>query len=216
MRTDQDLRKDVTDELDFEPSLEASGIAVAVHNGVVTLSGHVSSYAQKRSAEQAVSRVRGVKAIAQEIEVRLPSDKKRTDDEIAERAVRILQWDVMVPSEQIQVKVEHGWITLSGEVEWQYQREAAMSAVHRLSGVIGVTNQISVRPRLEKSNVRDSIEHAFERQASLDAAQVQVSAEGEKVTLSGHVGSWHERNLANQAAWSVPGVKTVIDRLTVG
>jgi len=215
MRNDSDIRKDVLEHLEFEPSLEASSIGVAVHSGVVTLTGHVTSYAQKRSAEEAAGRVRGVKAIAQDIEVRLASDKKRSDDEIAERAVRILDWNDSVPASQIKVKVERGWVTLSGDVNWRFQKEAADAAVNRLSGVVGVSNEIVIKPLVKSGDIREKIERALHRQAALGARELSVEVDGDRVILGGRVDSWHERNLANQTAWSVPGVKTVIDRLSV-
>jgi len=211
---DSDILKDVLEQLDFEPGVDASHIGVAVHAGVVTLTGHVPSYAHKRAAEEAVGQVRGVKAIAQDLEVRLASDKKRSDDEIAERAVRILDWDDSVPSQHLKVKVERGWVTLSGEVDWQFQKQAAEAAVNKLSGVLGVYNEIAIRTAIA-SGIREKIERAFERHAELDAPGLNVSVEGNSVTLSGHVNSWNERNLANRMAWSVPGVKAVIDRLAV-
>jgi len=215
MATDSDILKDILEQPDFEPGLDASHIGVAVHGGVVTLTGHVPSFAQKSAAEDAVGQVRGVKAVAQNIEVELPSDKKRTDDEIAERALRILEWDDSVPSERIKVKVEHGMVTLTGEVDWYFQKQAAASAVHKLSGVVGVYNHITLRTATA-SGIREKIERAFERQAELDAEGVTVRVEGDSVILSGHVGSWSERNLANRTAWSAPGVKSVVDRITVG
>jgi osmotically-inducible protein OsmY len=212
---DSDVRKDVLEELQFEPGLEATHVGVAVHNGVVTLTGHVPSYLQKRTAEEVVSRLKGVKAIAQDIEVRLPSDKKLGDDEIAERALQILDWDDSVPASQIKFKVERGWLTLSGEVNWQFQKQAADAAVHRLSGVAGVTNLITVKPDIDGSEVREKLQRALQRQAALEARSLDIAVDGDKVTLSGHVGSWHERDVANRTAWSIPGVKRVDDRLTV-
>jgi osmotically-inducible protein OsmY len=213
---DKTLRQFITDELAFEPSIDAANIGVAVEKGVVTLTGHVSSYAEKIAAERAVQRVKGVKAIAQEIEVRYPDQAKRSDDEIAQRALNILKWTVHVPAESLQVKVEKGWITLTGAVPWQYQRLAAESAVRKLSGVVGVTNLIEIKPQVEPSDVRQKIMDSLKRNAELEADSIRVVVENDKVILEGKVKAWYERELAERAAWSAPGVKSVIDRLTLG
>jgi osmotically-inducible protein OsmY len=212
---DISLRQNVLDELEFDPMVDATKIGVAIENGVVTLSGHVSSYAEKIAAERVVQRVRGVRGVAQEIEVRYPSDKKDADDEIAQRAAKILEWDSSVPLGKIKVKVERGWITLSGDVEWQFQRQAAEDAVRKLSGVSGVTNTILVRPRVDAINVKHRIEDALKRNAELEADAIRVTVSGGKVTLEGKVRAWRERNVAEQAAWAAPGVAVVEDRLTV-
>jgi len=190
MMNDTALRQQVLEELQFEPSLDATHVGVAVHGGVVTLTGHVPSYAQKRVAEQVVGRVKGVKAVAQDLEVHLASDKKRADDEIAERAVRILEWNDSVPSNRIKVTVERGWVSLSGEVDWQFQKDAVEAAVHKLSGVVGVTNSVEVTPRATPVGVREKLVRAFERQAALDARAVNIAVEGNRVTLTGQVSSW--------------------------
>lgn len=213
---DISLREDILDELSFEPSLDAANIGVTVERGVVTLSGHVGSYAEKIAAEKAVQRVRGVRAVAEEIEVRYPNDKKLADDEIAQRALAIIGWDATVPDERIKVKVEKGWVTLSGEVQWQYQRSAAEQAVRKLSGVRGVTNLISVRAPLDVGDIRSHIEGALKRSAEVEAHAIRVGVEGGKVTLEGRVNTWHERNVVERAAWAVPGVSAVEDRLSIG
>jgi osmotically-inducible protein OsmY len=214
--SDSELRRLVEEELAFEPSVDATHIGVTAHEGVVTLSGHVSSHAQKVAAERAVGRVRGVRAIAETLDVRLPTDKKRSDEEIAERAVRLLQWDDLVPSSEVHVKVERGWVTLSGKVTYRYQQEAAVRDVRRLSGVVGVTNLIAVAPApVVSSSVRSQIESAFKRQAELEARNLMVNVEGSRVTLTGKVESMHERNTAVQAAWSTAGVTAVDDRMMV-
>lgn len=212
---DISLRQDVLDELEFEPSLDAAHIGVAVEDGVVTLSGHVSSYAQKIAAEKAIQRVHGVRAVAEELQVRYPNDKKVADDEIAQRALAIIAWDATVPDNQVKVKVEKGWVTLSGEVGWQYQRGAAEQAVRKLSGVRGVTNLLAVRPQIEASDVRRHIEGALKRSAEVEAEGIRVQVEGGKVKLTGRVQNWHERNVVERAAWAVPGVHSVDDQLVI-
>lgn len=211
---DKTLRLDIIDELDFEPSIESSAIAVSVVDGVVTLSGHVDSYAEKLAAERTVSRVKGVKAIAMELEVRLASRPKTSDDEIAKRCLDVLKWNVWT-SETMKVKVEHGWVTLSGSVDWAYQRQAAERAVNRLSGVRGVSNLIAIKPALSPSHIREKIEKAFLRNAELEADRITVRADQGKVTLEGQVKTWHERQIAEQAAWAAPGVTSVEDRIRV-
>ena len=213
--SDESLRQSVLDELEFEPSVNATRIGATVENGVVTLTGHVGSYPQKIAAERTVQRVKGVRGLAEEIEVRYPSEKKNHDDEIAQRAVQVIDWDATVPSGKVTVKVEKGWITLSGDVEWQYQRMGAETAVRKLSGVIGVTNLIVVRPRVDAINVKHRIEDALKRNAELEADGIRVAATGGKVTLEGKVRAWHERGVAERAAWAVPGVIAVEDRLTI-
>jgi osmotically-inducible protein OsmY len=214
--TDIQLRNDVLEELEFEPSLDAANIGVAVDDGVVTLTGHVASYAQKIAAEAAARRVRGVRAIAQEIEVRYPSDVKTSDDEIAQRALSALRWDVTVPEEKISVTVNKGLVTLTGEVPWHFQRGAVENAIRRLMGVTGVVNNIVVRPRVQASDVKTKIENALRRRAEIEARDIRVSVTNDKVTLDGKVDNWDERQAVERAAWSAPGVRIVEDHLTVG
>ena len=210
------LRQTIIDELEFEPRVDAATIGVAVENGVVTLSGHVPSYAAKLAAERAARRVKGVQAIAQEIEVRYASDKKTADDEIAKRAVSIIKWDAMTPSDTIQATVQKGWVTLSGEVEWQYQRKAAEDAVRRLSGVTGVFNSITLKPTVNVPDIKKKIEDALSRHAKVEAQAIRVTVrDGNKVSLEGKVESWDEREAVEDAAWSVAGVQSVDDRLTI-
>ena len=213
---DKALRQNVVSELDFDPSFDAASIGVAVEAGVVTLTGHVGSYAEKISAERAARRVKGVRAIAQEIVVRYPDDKKTADDQIAERAVSIMNWDARIPAEDLMVKVQQGWVTLSGEVRWHFQREAAESSVRRLSGVVGVTNEIRVKPSARPEDVRKKIVDALERNAELEADLISVFVHGDKVTLEGKVKARYERDIAERAAWSVPGVAAVEDHLILG
>lgn len=215
MMSDISLRQYVLDELEFEPSVNAAHIGVAAEKGVVTLSGHVGSYAEKIAAERVVQRIKGVRAIAQEIEVRYPEAKKTADDEIAKRALNIIAWDTTIPEEKLMVKVQNGWITLSGEAEWNYQRTAAEEAVRKLSGVLGVSNLIAVLPRVDAIDIKLRIEDALKRSAEIEAAGVRVNVSGGKVTLEGNVQSWHERSVAEQAAWAIPGVGVVEDRLVV-
>lgn len=214
---DKILQQLVIDELDFDPSIDAAAIGVAVGNGVVTLSGHVTDYAQKVAAERAAWRVKGVKAIAQEIEVRMPSARKQNDDEIAQRAVSILAWNTLVPNERIRVKVADGWVTLSGQVDWNYQRVAAEKEVRKLGGVVGVFNEIQLSTTAQPGDVKRRILDALNRRAEVEAEaiRVDVRADGE-VRLEGRVDNWRERQAVEQAAWSAPGVRIVDDRLTIG
>ncbi|HWL83022.1 MAG TPA: BON domain-containing protein [Roseomonas sp.] len=213
---DRDLQQRVLDELTWEPSVEAAHIGVAAQDGVVTLSGHVASYAEKLAAEQAAGRVRGVRAIAQEIEVRLPYEKKTDDDEIAGRAVQILRWDAVVPPEAVRVKVEDGLVTLTGEVEWQFQRAAAERAVQKLGGVTGVINLIVVQVKAQQGDVRQRIEEALRRDAELEVGRLTISVTDGRVVLGGHVRTPRERQAAERAAWSAPGVREVEDRISIG
>lgn len=215
MSDDLMLQQRVLDELQFDPSLDSAHIGVTAREGVVTLTGHVQSYAEKFGAERAARRVRGVKAVAQEIEVHLPPDKKTADDEIAARALKILAWDVAVPPDAVQVKVEHGMVTLSGTVDWAYQRAEAEYDMRKLGGVRAVINDIHVRPQVKSVDVRAEIRGAFERAAELDASNVTVDIRDGKVFLGGKVKSWIEREEAERAAWSVPGVVGVEDNIAV-
>ncbi len=213
---DDELRQHIIDELDFEPSLDAASIGVAVDDGIITLSGHVASYAEKVAAEHAVRRVKGVRGIAQEIEVRYPDAKKTADDQIAKRAVDILAWNTTIPDGAVQVKVQQGWVTLSGKVDWQFQRISAADAVRKLSGVTGVSNLIEVKPEVHPADIQSSIEGALKRSAALEAHGIRIQVDGSKVILDGLVHSWHERDAAERAAWSVPGVVAVSNNLAIG
>ncbi len=215
MISDHQLRQNVLDELDFEPSVNAAHIGVGAHAGVVTLTGFVSSYAEKLAAERAALRVKDVRAIAQEIEVRLPSEHKLADDEIAARAVEILKWRVGLSASRISVLVEKGHVTLSGDVEWQYQKADAEAAIHNLTGVVGIANTIRVASPVEAGAIRDKIERALRRSAEVDASRITVEAKGGKVTLGGKVRAWYERDLAEQAAWSARGVVEVADHIQI-
>jgi osmotically-inducible protein OsmY len=212
---DLELKKSVESELNFEPSINAAEIGVAVKNGVVTLTGRVPSYWEKVSTERAAARVSGVKAVANELEVRLPGSSERTDEDIAQAAVDTLRWSVLVPQDRIKVKVSKGWITLEGNVDWQYQKSAAEKAVRKLYGVLGVSNLIEVKPQVSKAEVKTSIEAALKRLAEVDANRIRVDTEDGKVVLSGSVRSWFEREEAERAAWAAPGVRSVEDRIAI-
>lgn len=215
MISDLQLRQDALDELEFEPSVNAAHIGVAANRGVITLTGFVMSYAEKAAAERAARRVRGVRAIAEEIEVRLPSDTKRSDDEIAARALDILKWQVGVPADRITVKVERGIVTLTGEVDWQFQKTDAEHVVHKLTGVINVINQIRVSAPVRAYEIKEKIQKALQRSAEVEASGITVQTEGGRVVLSGKVRAWYERDIAERAAWSAPGVTEVQDHLTI-
>ncbi|HZO94166.1 MAG TPA: BON domain-containing protein [Candidatus Baltobacteraceae bacterium] len=216
MKTDLMLQEDVADELAFDPSVDSSNIGVAAKDGIVTLTGRVDTYAEKIAAEKAAKRVAGVKAIASEIDVEIAAFRKRDDTEIAAAAVNVLDWDTMIPADKIKVKVEHGWLTLDGQVPWQYQKDAAERAVSNLVGVRGVSNLILVAPTVRSSEVAEKIRKAFERTADLDANRLTVDASDGTVTLRGHVRSWAEHDEAGRAAFAVSGVSRVDNLTTVG
>jgi osmotically-inducible protein OsmY len=212
--SDMELRRNVISELNFEPAINAAHIGVGAEDGVVTLSGHVESYVEKLAAEKAAKRVKGVKALAEEIKVRFPEDKKTADDEIANRAIRMLEWNGTVPFDSVMVKVQGGWVHLSGEVNWKYQRTAVESLVHRLSGIKGIINHIVVRPHVEPLDVKCKIEDALNRSAQVLARGISVSVEDSgHVVLEGRVNDWQARNAVEDAAWSAPGVTWVDNRL---
>lgn len=215
MKTPGELRNDVLDELGFEPSLEEGGIGVAVEDGVVTLAGHVRSYAEKKVAERAVKRVDGVHGIANDLVVELWEGFQRDDTDIAHAALDALAWDTWLPRDAVTVTVKDGWITLDGSLPWQYQKIEAERAVSHLQGVKGVTNQIAVKPRVQATQVDRRIQSAFQRAASLDARNVHVETAGSVVILHGTVRSWAEHEDAERAAWSVPGVTSVRNELRI-
>jgi osmotically-inducible protein OsmY len=213
--SDITLRQDIMDELEFEPSIAAANIGVAVHSGVVTLTGHVPTYVQKSTVENVVKRVKGVKGIAEEIEVRAFGQHRSADDEIARRALNTISWNTVVPTGAVQVKVQKGFVTLSGNVEWQYQKNAAAAAVRPLEGVSGILNLIDVTPHVSTGDVKRRIEEALKRNAEVEAKAIRVDVADGRVTLEGHVQTWPERRAAEHAAWSAAGVKTVVDHITV-
>ena len=216
MKTDSQLQRDVFEELRWDPRIREAEIGIAVKDGVVTLSGFVDSYAQRNAAERAVERINGVKAVAEELQVRIPGSLHRSDTDIAHHAVAALEWDVEVPDDKIRVKVDNGRITLEGEADWQDQRLAAERAVRYLTGVKGVTNQIRIAPRVSSYDVSQRIKDALRRSAESDAQKIEVEAKDGRVTLRGSVHSWADRAEAERAAWGAQGVTEVDDRITVG
>jgi osmotically-inducible protein OsmY len=215
MKTDSEIQRDVLDELKYEPILEASEIGVAVKNGVVTLTGTVNSYWKKVSAEKAAKRVRGVKAVAQEIEVRLSPIGKKNDTDIAEAVTNALKWHSAMQDNKIKVTVEDGWVTLEGEVEWEYQKNSAETSVENLIGVKGVINNINVVSKTKVSDIKQRIKSALERNATIDADKIDVEISGDEVTLTGKVRSWAELKEAETAAWLAPGVRKVKNKIEV-
>ena len=215
MKTDSQLQHDVLEELKWEPQVDHSQIGVTARNGVVTLTGFVPNYAQKVAAETAARRVSGVKAIAQDIEVRFASDPKTSDGEIAQRILDVFRWDVTIPDDKFGVKVEHGFVTLTGKADWNYQKQAAAKAAGRISGVKAVSNLIEVAPRPSSYDVRERIMAAFKRSSTIDAGAINISVDGGTVKLSGSVHGWNERKVAENAAWSAPGVTRVEDNIVL-
>ena len=212
---DSEIRRKVIAELDWDPSIDPSAVGVAVKDGVVTLSGSVISYWQKKEAERVSKRVRGVKAVAEDLTIKLPGAAERSDTDIAQSVVSGLRFNVAVPPDRIQVTVENGWVTLEGEVEWQHQKNTVEYAIKYLMGVKGVTNSITIKPRVSAADVKAKIENAFARRAQLDANQIKVESTDSKVILRGSVHSWDEREQAEQAAWAAPGVSKVENNVMV-
>ncbi len=211
-RTDEEIQKDVLAELKWDAQVQPNEIGVSVKDGIVTLTGWVDSYLKKWSAEEAAHKAAGVKAVANDIEIRLATE--RTDADIAAAAVRALEWDAFVPSSQVHVTVSKGWVTLKGEVEWQYQKQDAERVVRRLLGVKGVTNLIGVKPRVTPTDLKRKIEDALLRNAKFDASRISVEVQGSKAILKGAVRSWAEREEAEREAWSAPGIIEVDNRIT--
>jgi osmotically-inducible protein OsmY len=214
-RTDAELQRDVSDELRWDPQTRDTEIAVAVKDGVVTLAGFVNSWAQKYWAQRVAERVSGLHAIADELQVKLPGSSQKTDTELAHAVTNALRDDVLVPAEKIKARVDDGWVTLEGTVDWQFEREAAERAVRRLVGVKSVTNLIALRPQPLPVDVQQRIKDALRRSAEIDAERIMVDVQGNKVILRGTTHSWAEMREAERAAWAVPGVTQVEDRLTI-
>ena len=215
MNNDNHIQKTVQAELSWEPSITAAHIGVAAKDGVVTLTGHVKTYAEKHAAEKATGRVKGVKAVAEELEVRLPFETKRTDEEIAASAVDRLAWDVSVPPDSVQIRVEKGWVTMTGQVDWNFQKVAANQDLRRLFGVVGVSDQITIKPRVDITDLSDDITHALHRSWFFDRNNVSVTASGGKVTLRGSVPTLEDKQVAARTAWAAPGVTGVENDIAV-
>jgi osmotically-inducible protein OsmY len=210
-----EVQKRVLEALMWEPSVDATRIGVAANDGVVTLTGQVPSYSDRFIAERVAKKIAGVKGLANDLTVQLPGQSNRGDTDIATAAVRALEWDVQVPERLIKVRVSDGWLTLEGEVEWQFQREAALRAVRNLLGVKGVTNLITLKARVTPGDLKNRIETAFRRTAELEASKIQIQTKGNTVVLDGTVHTWAEREEAERAVWAAPGVVSVEDHLLV-
>jgi osmotically-inducible protein OsmY len=213
--TDKQLQTNVKLALDWEPSIDVADIGISVNSGVVTLRGDVKSYTEKKTAERVALAVYGVKAVANDINVRIPGMFERTDSEIALAIVNALKWNTTVPADKVSVTVSNGWITLRGELDWNYQKEAAARAVKDLLGVVGLINDIKVKPHVNVVDVESKIEAALKRSAEIDARRIHVGASDGKVVLSGNVHSWFEREEARRAAWAAPGVREVEDHIAI-
>lgn len=215
MKSDSQLQQDVMDELKWEPGVEHEEIGVSAKDGVVTLSGVVGSYSEKLLAEKTARRVKGVRALAEDLTVRYPYQSKTTDTEIAKRVADVLEWDSSVPHDKINVTVEDGAVRLRGDVEWNYQKDLAFKDASKITGVLRVDNWINVKPSVSTGDVKQRIEQAFERQADLEAEKIKVRADGHKITLEGTVTTWGKRGIAERAAWAAPGVSQIEDKLIV-
>ncbi len=215
-KTDSELKKDVEAELAWDPAIQSTAIGVAVKNHIVTLSGHIDTLAEKQAILRALRRVTGVKAIALELDVRLSSDHRRSDTELANAAQTALAWNTVVPASKITLTVDKGWITLQGQVDWDYQRKSVESVLQTLKGVVGITNQVTLRPRVVPSDLQRRIVDALKRQVEREVERMAIQVDGSKVILRGKVNSWHERDAAQGVAWQAPGVTQVVNELVVG
>jgi osmotically-inducible protein OsmY len=214
-RTDEEIQRDVLAEMKWDARVLPNEVGVSVKDGVVTLTGWIDSYSKMWAAEEATQRVRGVKAVADDLEVHLPSSVERNDADIAAAAIRALEWDSFVPVNKLEIMVSKGWITLSGEVEWQYQRQDAEQVIRRLSGVKGITNLVTIKPRVTASELKTNIEDALVRSVETDAQRITVEVQGSKVILKGTVRSWAEKEEAQRTAWLAPGVTAVDNRIVI-
>jgi osmotically-inducible protein OsmY len=215
-KADSELKKNVEAELQWDPSINATAIGVAVKNGVVSLTGHIDTYVQKRAIEKALRRVPGVRTIALELDVRLSPEHRRSDSDIAEAVRLALQWNTSIPANRVRATVDKGWVTLQGEVEWHFQRMAAEHAVRPLAGVIGISNEIALSAKLTAQDVQQKIAAALRRQVEREIDRMQITVTGNTVTLRGRVNSWHDRAAAQGVAWGAPGVRAVVNELDVG
>lgn len=215
MKSDSQLKKDVEAELEWDPSVNAAHVGVAVKDGVVSLTGHLDTYAEKFAIERAVQRVIGAQAIAVELDVKLAPSHVRSDTEIAAAAESAFKWHALIPSDRIKVKVEKGWVTLTGQLDWEFQRRDAENAVRPLTGVVGVSNNIALKPQTTPTDITSRIRKALTRQAEREAKNIDITISGSTVTLRGSVHSWTERAAAQGAAWSAPGIAHVLNELRV-
>jgi len=215
MKTDSDLKREVVAELLWDPAVNSTAIGIAVKNGVVTLTGHLDTYAEKEAALRAVRRLQGIKAIAIELDVKLSPQHQRGDTDIVASAELALKWNTSIPAAAVRLTVDHGWITLQGEVEWEFQRRSAEKAIRSLIGVVGVSNEIKLRAKPQPAGLAKKIEEALARQALREAHHVKISVDGTTVKLTGTVHSWHEREAVAGVAWAAPGVRSVVNELTI-
>lgn len=215
MKTDEEIQRHVMEELSWQPSIRSTEIGVAVKNGVVTLSGLVDTYLEKKTAEKVALKVDGVRGVAENIEINIGFNHKKTDSELAQAALNALKWNVLVPDDKIKVKVENGWVTTEGTVEWAYEQHAVRDAVAAITGVKGISNLVKITPKVNTDDVKKKIMAAFERSATIDASKIHIENIGSKVTLTGIVRSYAERHDAESAAWNAPGVTMVENNLNV-
>lgn len=213
--SDLELRRAILDELEFQPYIDAAAIGVAIVNGVVSLTGHVKTYAEKEAVERVVKRVKGVQAIAEEIQVRVPGELEVGDEVIASRCLEVMRWNTDTVADRMLIEVQQGWVTLEGEVDWQYQKEAAQDAVRKLSGVVGINNRLIVRPKIGVEDIKARIETALARNSELDANKIRVTVDDKTVRLEGHVRHWRERKACEHTAWAVPGVSHVDNHILI-